>query len=180
MSKNFERYYSIIFFVTVAFIAMVSRWLPHPPNFTAMSGFFFVSGMLAVRHKWIILAAFAPMIISDVLLETYPGLEFVYVGHLVVLLAGLWFGSRFARQYLPFFVFNLSSALIFFVLSNLGVWWSAGIYPRTSAGLVECFLMALPFFHQNVLAQLVFAGVFVAGFYWVASKVLASQQQQQS
>lgn len=172
MSKTFI---SIIYFVVVAFLAMASRWLPHPPNFTAVSGFFFVGGYLASRNIWFALASFIPLVISDLLLGDYPGLLFVYAGHAAVLLFGWYFGasyseSRKARQILPFSVLSLSSAMIFFVLSNLGVWWSSGIYPRTSAGLAECFLMALPFFHQTLIAQVMFSVIFVASYKWVEAR----------
>jgi hypothetical protein len=173
MSKTFV---SIIFFVAVAFIALASRWLPHPPNFTAISGFFFVAGVLASRQKWLGAVAFLPLIISDLFLGGYPGLMFVYFGHAAVLFFGWYFATAFGenskrRQVLPFAVLNLSSALIFFALSNLGVWLSSGIYARTSAGLVECFVMALPFFHQTAISQLIFSAVFVSSFYWIDSRV---------
>jgi hypothetical protein len=185
MSKTFERYMSLFFFVAVAIIALASRWLPHPPNFTAISGFFFVSGVLAARNKWFLLAAFVPLIISDALLGGYPGILFVYAGHAAVILFGWYYSAAMktqsiSRKALPFFVYNLSSAFIFFVLSNLGTWWSSGIYSRTAAGLIECFVMALPFFHQTAISQLIFSSIFVAGYFWLSAKVLASPLQQQS
>lgn len=170
MSKTFEKHLSLFFFLVAAFIALASRWLPHPPNFTAVGGFLFVSGVLAARSKWYVLAAFLPLVLSDILLGGYPGIAWVYAGHVVVLLFGWFFEKSFRRQKLPFAVFSLSSAFLFFVLSNIGVWWSSGMYARTVGGLVECFVMALPFFHQPVLAQLIYGTLMVFGFYWLEAR----------
>jgi hypothetical protein len=164
---------TLFFFVVVALLALMSRWLPHPPNFTAVSGFFFVCGVLASRQKWFAYAAFLPLVISDLALGGYPGILFVYAAHLGVLLFG-WLLAKGPRKVLPFAVYSFSAAFVFFVISNFGVWWSGGIYPRTSAGLVECFVMALPFFHQTVLAQLVFGAIFVYGFYWFEARTAAT------
>ncbi len=47
-----------------------------------------------------------------------------------------------------------AAAVTFFVLSNLPVFWMA--YPRTPAGLVECYSMALPFFPATLGSSLLF------------------------
>jgi hypothetical protein len=54
----------------------------------------------------------------------------------------------------------VSSVAIYFLLSNLGVWymWSE-TYPRTSGGLLECFTMALPFARGTIVGNLLIAPV---------------------
>ena len=49
------------------------------------------------------------------------------------------------------------AALAFFVLSNIPVYFVA--YPRTLAGLVDCYYMALPFFPATIGSAVFFTGV---------------------
>jgi hypothetical protein len=57
-----------------------------------------------------------------------------------------------------------AATAVFFVLSNLGVWLMSGMYPLTSAGLVECFVMALPFLQNSVTSTFVFMGLLFGGY----------------
>lgn len=40
----------------------------------------------------------------------------------------------------------LAGSLVFFLSTNLAHWWLGHDYPHTRAGLVECFVAALPFY----------------------------------
>ena len=52
---------------------------------------------------------------------------------------------------------SLGASVIFFVLSNLGVWLSEQGYPLTMGGLVACYTMALPFFQNTLIGDLFYA-----------------------
>jgi hypothetical protein len=41
-------------------------------------------------------------------------------------------------------------------VTNLGVWLSGEIYAKNFAGLVQTFLMAIPFFKYQIAADLIF------------------------
>ena len=45
-----------------------------------------------------------------------------------------WLGGAFAHS------------LVFFLSTNLAYWWISDDYPRSAAGLMQCFAMALPFY----------------------------------
>ncbi len=51
---------------------------------------------------------------------------------------------------------GLGSAVLFFVVSNFGTWALGATYPLTWAGLVECYVMAIPFFRNTVISMGVF------------------------
>jgi hypothetical protein len=57
---------------------------------------------------------------------------------------------------------SLASSVGFFVVSNFAVWAGGALamYPRTFAGLVECYAAAIPFFRNSLAGDLVFAGAF--------------------
>jgi hypothetical protein len=54
---------------------------------------------------------------------------------------------------------SLLASVQFFFITNLGVWWEGAMYPRTLAGLLQCYVAALPFFQSTLLGDLMFSGV---------------------
>jgi hypothetical protein len=61
---------------------------------------------------------------------------------------------------------SVAGAVLFFVVSNLGV-WALGIffpiYPMTLAGLLECYVAAIPFFWNTLLSDPLYAAVLFGG-----------------
>ncbi len=55
---------------------------------------------------------------------------------------------------------SLAGSVSFFLISNLAVFFSWNMYPKTWAGLVQCYTLALPFFRNGVIADMVFALTF--------------------
>lgn len=64
-----------------------------------------------------------------------------------------------------------TASFLFFLISNLGVWWYW--YPRTWTGLVECYLLAVPFYKNTLLGDLVF------GWGWLTAKAMQHKLQEQ-
>lgn len=54
----------------------------------------------------------------------------------------------------------LASAVSFFLVSNFAVWLSWNLYPKTAAGLVSCYVAAIPFFEKGIVSDLVFSAIF--------------------
>lgn len=55
----------------------------------------------------------------------------------------------------------LGSAVSFFLLSNFGVWAAGYVgYSKTFAGLIACYVAAIPFFEKGLLSDLVFSAAF--------------------
>ena len=52
------------------------------------------------------------------------------------------------------------ASLSFFAISNFAVWALWNMYPKTLAGLAECYTMAIPFFRNTAVSDLLFAGAF--------------------
>lgn len=57
----------------------------------------------------------------------------------------------------------VTSALAFFVISNFGM-WASGYYPRTWAGLVECYVAALPFLRNTLLSDALYCAALFGGY----------------
>ena len=57
-----------------------------------------------------------------------------------------------------------SGSVVFFVSTNLAVWFFGTLYAKTAAGLLACFAAALPFFRNKMLGDLAFAAVLFGGY----------------
>ena len=44
---------------------------------------------------------------------------------------------------------GISGSLIFFIITNFSVWLGGRLYPLNIDGLIQCYTMALPFFHKH-------------------------------
>jgi hypothetical protein len=45
------------------------------------------------------------------------------------------------------------------VLTNFGVWAIDNLYPKTTAGLVDCYVAAIPFFRNMLLGDLLYSAL---------------------
>jgi hypothetical protein len=50
---------------------------------------------------------------------------------------------------------------------------SAGLYPQTASGLVECFVMGLPFLKNQVLGDMTYSLLLFFGYEFLARRLVA-------
>ncbi|MBI3485420.1 hypothetical protein HY025_00585, partial [Candidatus Daviesbacteria bacterium] len=55
------------------------------------------------------------------------------------------------------------ASIQFFLITNFGV-WASGMYSHDLSGLLESYLMGLPFFKWTLLGDLFYAGVFFGSY----------------
>jgi hypothetical protein len=136
-----------------------TRFLPHPDNFSpVMSVALFGSAVFVNRFAGIALSL-AAMAVSDYFLGLHSTLPFVYGA--MVLAGFLGFLLRTDRSPLKVLGMALAGSIVFFLITNLGVFLMENLYPHSFAGLVECYAMALPFFRNSLAGDLLFtAGLF--------------------
>ncbi len=139
-------------------ISILGRLVPHPANVTPIGAIALVGGAkLSKLWRWTI--PFIALILSDVLLQLFfntPAFSvqslFVYGSFAVSILLGQLIRGN--HRYLRLGVFSIVGSLQFFFVTNFGVWAEGLLYPRTLAGLAECYAMALPFLKNTLLGDL--------------------------
>ena len=153
-------------------ILVLFRLVPHPPNFTPVLAAGLVSGMIfgrGPRAWWIPLAA---MLVSDLIIGMHAAALFVYAGVISAAVIGGWLlrqgvgGASLVGS-------SLVASTAFFLISNVGVWMSSNLYPHTFAGLVTCFVAALPFFVNTLGSTLLYTFAAVLSFRTLERRVLA-------
>jgi hypothetical protein len=103
-------------------------------------------------------------------------MELVYLSFALTVLIG-W---AIARRKSPLAIGGaaVASSVLFFVLTNLGVWLFSGMYPRTAEGLVACYAAAVPFFQNTLAGDLFFSALLFGGFALAERAVPALRQPQ--
>jgi len=136
-------------FVYLLILAVISRLVPHPANFAAVGGLTIFS---AKRYSiWFALALLiCAMVITDIFLGFGKTTFWVYLGML-----GYVFASRLISNKASYFYAPIIGSVFFFLVSNFGV-WIEGWYPMTFAGLMTCYIAAIPFFQNTLISDLVF------------------------
>jgi len=150
-----------IFPISLILILAFSRLIPHPPNFTPIIAVAIVSGYFFKSINLSLLTLLIAMLISDLFIGFYENVIFVYVSLLLITFVFHKISSKINFKNL--FIYGFAGSLIFFVVSNFGVWilGSPGVYDiayeKSLSGLIECYILAIPFFGNTFLSTLIFA-----------------------
>ena len=138
--------------VCIFFALAVSRFIPHPPNFTSLLALsFYVPVLLGIRYMPIVLISF---VITDIIIGFHSILFFTWGS---VILIGL-VSKFFVTSVLSRLGGALFGACIFFLVTNFGV-WSTGSYGYNIEGFIACYTLALPFFAYSAISTLIFSVV---------------------
>ena len=150
-----------IFPISLILILALARLIPHPPNFTPiiavaiLSGYFFKNIYLSFATLLI------AMLLADAFIGFYENIFFVYLS--LLLIAFIFYKISKKINFKNLFIYGFIGSLIFFIVSNFGVWalGSPGVhdiaYEKNLNGLVECYILAIPFFGNTFLSTVIFA-----------------------
>ncbi len=155
------------------------------PNFAPVAalalfaGYFFHSRLAAIALPLSVMA------ITDLVIGAYhPAMMAVVYGALVMPVlfrtplrrgfrlaktdgAGSWANSATAT--LGLVGCSLAASVFFFVVTNFAHWIVYDMYDKTAAGLMQCFVAAIPFFRYTLAGDMTFAAV-LFGSYAIAAQ----------
>jgi hypothetical protein len=183
LNKMDKRLLKIAVFTILVAIVVLGRIIPHLPNFAPVvaagmfAAYFFRSRILAVATP------LAGLLIGDLFfIGTYDTrmMALVYAALCIPALLGFWVGrpdgkssflNRVKTQGSKLVIGAVGASTLFFIVSNLAVFFLSGMYAITLKGLAVCFAAALPFYKFNLAGDL-FYTVVIFGGYWLASWAL--------
>ncbi len=159
-----------LFIVSLIALGIFSRFIPHPPNATAI-GALAIFGGFAFRRFFVAIAIlFAALFISDLAINNIvyasynngfvwftAGAVFIYGGFMLSIAIGKALKSNYS-------IFGIAGASVlsvvaFFLLTNAGVWVSSPMYPNTFSGLISAYIAAVPFALNQLAATLLYSSV---------------------
>jgi hypothetical protein len=148
-------------------VDVAARILPHAPDFTPVAATgLFAATMLRVRALSL-LVPIGAMLLGDAVLGFYDCrmMAVVYAALALPAIAGC-LSTRLRRPAMAVPVLLVNS-LTFFVVTNFAVWALSPLYAADAAGLLKCYVAALPFL-KNMAAGALFWGLVLFGSYGIA------------
>jgi hypothetical protein len=148
--------------IAVALIGLAVDWrvinfnyhiAPNLEIVTAVS----VLAVIILGLRFGIIVPLATMILSDLIIGNTSIFMFTWSAFVIIgLSASLLrkFNKKPAQQIVYSFGFAIASSFTFFIVTNFGV-WAQGWYPATWAGLMDCFIMAIPFYRTMLIGNMI-------------------------
>ncbi|MBL18636.1 MAG: hypothetical protein CMC82_02235 [Flavobacteriaceae bacterium] len=147
--------------ISFIIVAVLVRLFPHPPNFAPITAVALFAGTHFSRKHWAILMPILAMLVTDVFLGFSMISPIVYLAFAGVTTLGFVVKKMHVGSV-------LLSSLLFFVFTNLGVWFL--YYPLTPEGFITCFTLAIPFFGYTVVGDLFFSAALLFGYRYAAKR----------
>ena len=173
-------------FISIAIVvAALSRLLPHPFNFTPIGAMALFGGTCFANKKIAFVFPLFAMFISDALLELFFGYGFhntiiyVYASFVLITCLGIVIGNNVRTG--KIIAASLISSILFFLITNFGV-WAAGGFENGFSGLIATYLLGIPFynhelfgsfFFNTIAGDLFWNGILFGSFYFAKAKFSA-------
>lgn len=141
----------------IILLAVISRLVPHLPNFTPVTGIALFGACYFLDKKWAFIIPILSMVLSDAIIGFHGTVVFVYISISLITCIGLLIQNRIGVVSLV--TASVASSLLFFIVTNFGVWLIGGFYEKTWVGLVTCYVAAIPFFVNTLLGDAFYVSV---------------------
>ena len=146
------KYAQILFGILIVLAA--SRFIPHPPNFTSLVAIsFYIPAQFGRKYLPAVLISF---LITDLFIGVHNTIIFTYGSVLLIGILSKYFNKNISHRFLG----ALLGVAIFFIISNFGVWFVGDLYPYSLEGLIQCYILAIPFFAQTLVSTIVYISIF--------------------
>ncbi len=151
-------------------LAALTRLLPHLPNLTPIGAIALFSGAKLKGINRFLLPIII-MLLTDVIIGFHNTMLFVYGSFLIITLLGTVLQNK--ATHLRIFSSALTASVIFFVITNFGVWLVGPMYPKTMVGLGQAYFMGIPFFQNTLLGDLIYTPVLFYGYSFIVNKIMS-------
>ena len=151
------------------FAAAFIRLLPHPPNFAPIAAMALFGGAYFTKKSFAFIVPLAAMLLTDAIIGFYDFVWIVYLSFALIVLLGIFMLKKISVKNI--ILASVSASVMFFAVTNFGVWALGTLYPQTPTGLLESYVAAIPFFQNSLIGDLFFAGIMFGVYELVKSKV---------
>jgi hypothetical protein len=155
--------------LAIIIFAVLLRLLPHPPNVAPIAAMALFGGAY-LNKRYALVVPLVALFLSDIFLGFYSGMIFIYGSFFLTGLIGLWLKNY---KSVPNVIFaSLISSVLFYLITNFGVWLSGTMYAKSFSGLIESYVMGIPFFRNTLLGDLGYVGLFFGSYELVCAQLL--------
>ncbi len=166
-------------------LAGFSRLIPHPYNFTAVGAMALFGGAVIKPRSLAFLIPILTMFLTDLVIGFHEHMEVVYISFALVALIGILVVKK--RTVGRIIGGSLLGSLLFFLLTNLAVWYGNPTFPQDFNGLLMSYAVALPFYESSVfgnlalnsvMGNLFYSGILFTAYAWVENRMPEAINQQ--
>lgn len=167
MTKFKKNINNLVIPIVIILSLSLTRLIPHPWNFTPVlavgifSGFYFKQFYLSL---FIVILA---MFIGDLYLGFHGTMFFTYISLAVAVMLGLYI-KHF--KFTEILFSGLVSSVCFFIITNFGAWLTLEMYEKNFTGLLQSYVMAIPFFHNTLISTFLYLILLKLLFDFIISK----------
>jgi hypothetical protein len=172
----------------IILFAAISRLIPHPVNFAPIGGMALFGAAYYNKKYWALIIPVLSMWLSDLIVNNvvygqyfdhfvwfYQGCYWTYSAFVLITLVGFFILRQI--KVINLLAATLSASLIFYLVSNFGVWFSTEMYPKNMAGLMACYGAGLPFLKNTLLGDMAYTSILFATFEYAQRSIPALQLQ---
>lgn len=144
-------------------IGVIFRFVPHPANFAPIAAIGLFSGCY-LKKKWAFLLPIGAMLISDYFIGFYSWkiMASVYLSFALIGLIGI--AVKKHKNVYTVIGSSLGASVLFYLVTNFAVWAFGTMYAPNFAGLIQCYVAAIPFFRNTVMGDLFYVSVFFGSY----------------
>lgn len=139
------------------------RVIPHAWNFTPIVAIALFAGVYLGR-TYIVPIIVATMLMSDIFLGFYSTPVMISVYGSFMLIGGLGLLLNRYKNFTTVVGTSIVSSTLFYLITNFAVWKFGALYPQTFDGLILSYTMALPFFRNMFVGDLVFVAILFGAY----------------
>jgi hypothetical protein len=143
-------------------VGVVCRVVPHPWNFAPIGAIALFGGAKFERRALGILVPLLTMLIGDAIIGFHSAMPVIYATYALIAVIGTLLRNRESIPAVGGAA--LLSSTIFFITTNFDVWARGTMYAKTGAGLVTCYVAAIPYFGNTLASDLLFTAIFFGAF----------------
>ncbi|GAA5190367.1 DUF6580 family putative transport protein [Ferrimonas gelatinilytica] len=147
--------------VMIALCALY-RVLPHPFNFTPVAAMGLFAGAMFTSKRLALTVPLVAMLLGDLVIGLHETMLFVYLATAIT--AGIGMLLRQQRSVATIALAGVFSSVQFFFITNTGMWAVTDFYPHSWEGLVQCWVMGLPFMQHDLASTWLFSAVLFGGY----------------
>ena len=171
MIKNTPTLYLAVILIL---LAAITRFIPHPFNFTAIGAMALFSGTIIRDRKYALLLPFIALFLTDIFLGFHFSMLPVYLGFAITVGMGILISSRPTFWRIGFA--SILSSTVFYLITNLPIWYlDMRLYPATLEGTIQSYTMALPFFRNQILGDLLYNAILFGSYFLYSERLKLSQ-----
>ncbi len=141
--------------VVLILIILASRFSGHIWNFTAVGGVALFAGAYFSKKSFSVFTVFAGLLVSDLVIGLHSQMPAVYISYAIMIGLGLLLASNPPRTKST--LVSIGGSILFYLVTNFAVWFEGRLYPMTVDGLLQSYIMAVPFFKAQLISDLLSA-----------------------